>query len=115
MKNTNIISYSLLLLLILLVDSIASAQTTANAQAPKTLAVRAARMLDVKSGNVIADAVILIENGRITATGSKLSIPAGAEVIDLGSAMVLPGLIDSHTHLLMNYSDAIGGDDSNMI
>lgn len=79
------------------------------------MAVRAARMLDVKSGNVITDAVILIENGRITAAGSKLSIPAGAEVIDLGNAMVLPGLIDSHTHLLMNYNDELGGDDANMI
>jgi imidazolonepropionase-like amidohydrolase len=115
MKTRIIISCSLLLLLTLFVVSIASAQTAANAQAPKPLAVRAARMLDVKSGVVVTDAVILIENGRITAAGSKLSIPAGAEVIDLGGAMVLPGLIDSHTHLLMNYNDAIGGDDANMI
>jgi imidazolonepropionase-like amidohydrolase len=93
----------------------ASAQTPPNAQAPKPVAVRAARMLDVKTGNVITDAVILIENGRITAAGSKLAIPTGAEVIDLGGAMVLPGLIDSHTHLLMNYNDELGGDDPNMI
>jgi imidazolonepropionase-like amidohydrolase len=115
MKIKKISSCVLLLLLSLLAAVVAAAQTSASAQAPKPLVVRAARMLDVKSGQVIADAVILIENGRITEAGSKLPIPAGAEVINLGNAMVLPGLIDSHTHLLMNYNDAIGGDDPNMI
>lgn len=115
MRIVKITSHMLLLLLLTLCAiSVAPAQT-ASAQAPKPLAVRAGRMLDVRSGNVVNDAVILIENGRITAVGSKLDIPAGAEVIDLGNAMVLPGLIDSHTHLLMNYSDQLGGDDPNMI
>jgi len=72
-------------------------------------------MLDVKTGSVITNAVILIENGRITSAGSGISIPAGAELIDLGEALVLPGLIDCHTHLLQNYSGATGGDDENMI
>lgn len=99
----------------LLCVGLVSAQTVANAPAPKLIAVRAARMLDVKSGNVITDAVILIENSRITAAGSKLAVPAGAEVIDLGNATVLPGLIDSHTHLLMNYDGAVGSDEPNMI
>jgi imidazolonepropionase-like amidohydrolase len=105
-----------LLLLAVGASLVARAQNSATVQAPtKTLAVRAGRMLDVKSGMVVTDAVILIENGRIAAAGSKLAIPAGAEVIDLGGAMVLPGLIDSHTHLLMNYNDQLGGDDPNMI
>ena len=79
--------------------------------APKRIAVRAARMLDVRSGNVVANAVVVIENGRIQSAGSGLAIPAGAEVIDLGGAMLLPGLTDSHTHLLQNYDKRIGGDD----
>ncbi len=89
----------------------------ANAQSapPTTLAVRAGRMLDVKTGTVVTNPVILIENGRIKALGSGLTIPAGLEVIDLGNAMVLPGLIDCHTHLLQNYDGSIGGDDQNMI
>lgn len=109
------IAVHLLLLLALGAGFVARAQNSVIVQAPKTTAVRAGRMLDVKSGNVVTDAVILIENGRITAAGSKLAIPAGAEVIDLGGAMVLPGLIDSHTHLLMNYDAQLGGDDPNMI
>jgi imidazolonepropionase-like amidohydrolase len=72
-------------------------------------------MLDVRSGNVISNAVILIENGRITAAGAGLDIPKGATIIDLSGATVLPGLIDAHTHLLQNYDGALGGDDPNMI
>ena len=115
MKIRKNISCVLLLLLTLSAVSIVPAQISPNNQAPKPLAVRAARMLDVRSGRVLTDAVVLVENGRITEAGSKLQIPQGAEVIDLGNAMLLPGLIDSHTHLLMNYNDTIGGDDPNMI
>jgi imidazolonepropionase-like amidohydrolase len=88
--------------------------TAQNSQAP-SLAVRASRMLDVKTGNIVGNAVIIIENGRIKAAGSGLAIPPGTEVIDLGEAMILPGLIDCHTHLLQNYDGSVGGDDTNMI
>jgi imidazolonepropionase-like amidohydrolase len=85
------------------------------AGAPKRQAVKAARMLDVRSGNIITNAVVLVENGRITDAGSGLAVPAGAEVIDLGDVMLLPGLIDAHTHLLQNYDFKLDGDDPNMI
>ncbi|WP_229255922.1 Xaa-Pro dipeptidase [Duganella fentianensis] len=68
-------------------------------------AIKAARMLDVRSGNTIEAAVILIDGERITAAGSKLAIPAGAQVIDLGDKTVLPGLIDMHTHLTGDPAD----------
>jgi imidazolonepropionase-like amidohydrolase len=63
-------------------------------------AVRSERMLDVKSGNYVTNAVVLIQNGKITAAAGGLAIPADAKVIDLGSATLLPGLIDVHTHLM---------------
>lgn len=69
---------------------------------PPVTAVRCGRMIDVKAGRAIANAVILIERGRITAAGPEVKVPAGARVIDLGTATVLPGLIDAHTHLLTN-------------
>jgi imidazolonepropionase-like amidohydrolase len=72
------------------------------AGAPAVTAVRCGRLIDVKAGRAVAGAVILIENGRITAVGSNVRIPAGARVLDLGPATVLPGLIDVHTHLLTN-------------
>lgn len=114
LKAKRLIGVMVALLLALLSMVAVSAQTGASAQAPKRLAVRAGRMLDVRSGNVITDAVVLIENGRITDAGSRLSIPAGTEVIDLGGVMLLPGLIDCHTHLLLNNDPTIS-EDSNMI
>jgi imidazolonepropionase-like amidohydrolase len=80
----------------------ASAQQNAP---PKLIALRASRMLDVKSGSMVHDAVVLIQDEKITAAGASLKIPAGAEVVDLGNATLLPGLIDCHTHLMARMSD----------
>jgi imidazolonepropionase-like amidohydrolase len=77
------------------------------AEAPATVtAITAAHMLDVRSGALIDNAVVLVSGERITAAGSKLAIPAGAKVIDLGNKTLLPGLIDMHTHLTGNPEDA---------
>jgi imidazolonepropionase-like amidohydrolase len=67
--------------------------------AQDVVAVKAAHMLDVSRGVMVDDAVVLIEGERITRAGSKLAIPAGAQIIDLGAKTLLPGLIDMHTHL----------------
>lgn len=80
-----------------------------------SVAIRCGRLLDVKSGNYINNAIILIEGDRIKEVGASVTIPANAQVIDLSKATVLPGLIDCHTHLLQNYDGNLGGDDPNMI
>ncbi len=91
--------------------------TTALMQQPKsnTIAIKAGRLIDVKAGAVLENQTIIIENERIKSVGANLPIPAGAQVIDLSRSTVLPGMIDSHTHLLQNYDGALGGDDNNMI
>jgi imidazolonepropionase-like amidohydrolase len=114
MKKKPSVLQLLALCLSLSLCTVATAQSPAVAPTQR-VAVRAARMLDVRSGNVVRDAVVLVENGRIQAAGSGLSIPTGTEVLDLGDALLLPGLTDSHTHLLQNYDKKIGGDDPNMI
>jgi imidazolonepropionase-like amidohydrolase len=82
--------------------------TTVLAQAssaPATL-VRAARLLNPRTGKVLSPAAVVIEGGKIkqvgTASQVQASAPAGAKTIDLGTATLLPGLIDSHTHLLVD-------------
>ncbi len=65
-------------------------------------AVRAARYLDVVSGRMVPDAVVLIEGGQIVGVGG--GVPDGATVIDLGDQTLLPGLIDMHTHLAYDIS-----------
>ena len=68
--------------------------------------VKAARLFDPRNGNVLSPAAVLIENGKISAVGAPSRVqtdaPTGALVIDLGSATLLPGLIDAHTHLLLD-------------
>ena len=76
------------------------------AQLPSPALVKAGRLLDPRNGNVLSPAAVLIENGKIKEVGSPSNVqahpPAGAKAIDLGSATLLPGLIDSHTHLLVD-------------
>jgi imidazolonepropionase-like amidohydrolase len=70
--------------------------------APVTL-VKAGRLLDPRSGNITAPAFVLIEADRIKQVGAlSAKVPEGAKIIDLGNATLLPGLIDSHTHLLLD-------------
>src|SRR2546430_14491292 len=68
--------------------------------------VLALRLLDPRTGNVLSPAAVLIENNKIKEVGPpsrvQANAPAGVRTIDLGSATLLPGLIDSHTHLLLN-------------
>lgn len=81
----------------------AAGQLTAESLAPFTL-IKAARLLDPRTGNMLSPAAVLIENGKIKEVGApaKVQAPSGAKVIDLGNATLLPGLIDSHTHLLVD-------------
>jgi imidazolonepropionase-like amidohydrolase len=67
-------------------------------QQPPALAVRAARMLDVVSGQILRNATVIVQGDRITAVNPP-SPPPGAQSIDLGDVTLLPGLIDMHTHL----------------
>ncbi|MEX1246137.1 MAG: amidohydrolase family protein [Thermoanaerobaculia bacterium] len=71
--------------------------------APAKKAVKARAMLDVVTGTLVASPVVLIESDRIAAVGPGLAIPAGYEIIDLGEATLLPGLIDAHTHVTTTY------------
>lgn len=70
----------------------------------KTVAVTAARLLDVATGKYVEQPVVVIVDGRITAVGPQgsVTIPAGAERVDLPGQTLLPGLIDMHVHLDSN-------------
>jgi imidazolonepropionase-like amidohydrolase len=66
--------------------------------------VRAGRLFDSKSGQMLGRQIVVLSGDRITAVGPEtaVEIPAGAQVIDLSQATVLPGLIDAHTHMFDN-------------
>ena len=73
--------------------------------APAAVAIRAGKVLDVRTGNYLTDQIIWVEGDRIKAMGKaddiQKQLPAGAKMIDLSTSTVLPGLIDCHTHLTM--------------
>jgi imidazolonepropionase-like amidohydrolase len=74
------------------------------ADAPQQVTViRAARLIDGRGGAVVAPAVVVVRGNRIESVGgpSQATVPAGAQVIDLGDVTLLPGLIDAHTHALL--------------
>lgn len=68
-----------------------------------TVAVRAGRLFDAKTGGMLANQVVLIQGDRIATVGpaDRVTIPPGIQVIDLTRANVLPGLIDAHTHIFL--------------
>jgi len=82
---------------------LSAAQLGARSALPLTL-VKARRLLNPSTGNVLSPAAVLIEGDKIKQVGSfsEIDVPASAKVIDLGSATLLPGLIDGHTHLFLD-------------
>src|ERR1700687_4741899 len=70
--------------------------------AAKKIAIRAGRLIDGKGETAMANALILIEGDRIVSVNTGGAAPGGVQVIDVSKATVLPGFVDTHTHLLLN-------------
>jgi len=75
------------------------------AQPAETIAIKCGKLLDGKNDRALDNQTILIQNNRITAVGATVAIPANAKIIDLSAATVLPGLIDTHTHMFLHDGD----------
>jgi imidazolonepropionase-like amidohydrolase len=67
--------------------------------APQKTVINAGRLLDMKTGKILTNQQIVIEGDKIVSVGPAAAAPAGAQVINLPNATVLPGLIDAHVHL----------------
>ena len=78
-----------------------SATLSAPLCAQRSTVLRAARMIDGNGGATVRNAVIVVTGDRIVAAGASgsVTIPADAQVIDLGDVTLLPGFIDAHTHI----------------
>src|SRR5262249_204322 len=71
------------------------------APASRPIAIRAGRLFDSKTGQMLTRQVVLLDSERIVDVGpdDRIKIPAGTQVIDLSQPTFLPGLIDAHTHM----------------
>src|ERR1700683_268930 len=81
-----------------------AAQQRRQQQAPQSqekILIKAGKLVDVRAGRVLSNQSILIQGDRIVQVGPDIAAPAGARTIDLSDATVLPGLIDNHTHILL--------------
>lgn len=112
---------SLLLLLFLfghVLEGQENSSTAQNSPAPALFVIRAGSLIDGRSDVVKHDQVIVVRDNRIESVSDAGSarIPAGATTLDLSRATVLPGLIDSHTHIFLQGEDpAEGGYDANIL
>jgi imidazolonepropionase-like amidohydrolase len=96
------------LVLAVLISSMVASVTRAQQSQPKPppILVKAAHLLDPRTGNVLSPAAVLIEGNQIKEVGPPAQVqamaPTGLKTIDLGSVTLLPGLIDGHTHLFLD-------------
>ena len=76
----------------------------------KVIAVRAGQIIDGTGGAPIENGVVVVRGDTIEAVGpaSRVTIPPGAEIVDLKGETLLPGLIDTHTHLSLRYGIDVG-------
>jgi imidazolonepropionase-like amidohydrolase len=78
------------------------------AQSGQTTAIRCGRLINPVDGSVTQNALIIVRGDRIERVGAALAVPEGTRVIDLSAYTVLPGLIDCHTHVLLQPEDERG-------
>lgn len=84
-----------------LVLALATALPAPAAEAPRRLALRCGRLIDGASPTPLEGAIVLVEGERIEKVGRDVVVPAEAAVVDLSTSTCLPGLIDTHTHILL--------------
>jgi imidazolonepropionase-like amidohydrolase len=108
------IRHTALLVVLSLATHLAAIELAAQMVPTRVSTVRCARVLDVRTGAISENVVLAIDNaGRIQSVTAGAPPPSGG--VEIQSGTCLPGLIDTHTHLLQDFRSDRGGDDGNML
>ena len=100
-RGTGLVTGPTLAVLLLAV----SGTRAADSKPERVIALRAAAAVNPDTGRQVREAVVIVRGDRIEASGSGLDVPHGALVVDLPGLTLLPGLIDAHTHVLLQPED----------
>jgi imidazolonepropionase-like amidohydrolase len=101
-------AFGAIAILLVAAPSIAQQQRVPPPPSPAApIAIKAGRLIDPEAGTAAANQTILVQDGKISAVGANVAIPAGAQVIDLSNLTVLPGLVEAHNHLTMTLVEAV--------
>ena len=102
MTNPRLFSSFLVLLAGLPLQQFAAAQNQTQTATQPAIVLHAAGLLDVKNGRLVKPGEVLVQGERIVEVGTSVNHPAGAQIIDLGDRILMPGLIDAHVHLFLH-------------
>ncbi|HTQ61399.1 MAG TPA: amidohydrolase family protein [Candidatus Solibacter sp.] len=89
------------LLLSIFLGQLAHAQSASPAS-KHLVVLHAARLLEIETGKILSPGEVLVQDDRIAEVGSAVKHPQGAEILDLGDATLMPGMIDAHVHLFLH-------------
>jgi imidazolonepropionase-like amidohydrolase len=89
----------------LLLALAAHAERPASKPASAPIVLKAAHLFDGHSGTLTSPGLVVVQDDRIVAVGKDAAIPAGAQIVDLGDATLVPGFIDAHTHITEDHDD----------
>ncbi len=103
MRYPKYLIFILTFIFLIFIPACAQSQSLTEPNVSNRIALRAARLFDVSNGVIIENPTVIIAGERIIAVGSNLNIPADTNVINLGDATLLPGLIDVHTHISYHF------------
>jgi imidazolonepropionase-like amidohydrolase len=87
---------------LLLAGSLIAGAAAADSLPDRPIILHAAHLLDVGTGRLLSPGEVLISGERISAVGTSVVHPSGAQLLDLGETTLLPGLIDAHVHLFLH-------------
>lgn len=96
------VRHSLLMMAVLILVAIPQGLSQTQTNQAQGIILHAARLLDIEKGKIISPGEVLVEGERIVEVGTSVKHPSGAQIIDLGDATLMPGLIDAHVHLFLH-------------